>query len=99
MTEDFDTALVEFENIATKIYHRIWSQFAEYVRTIDREEEQNVFRMQASKFADALKQSLNEEVKKALSISHSKNLNKLDAALSARVDYYIGQFHVKCNSL
>jgi hypothetical protein len=99
MPEDFDTTLVEFENIAAKIYSRIWAQFSEYVRRIDREEEQNVFRMQASKFADALKRSLNEEVKKALSISHSKNLNKLEAALSVRIDYYLGQFHVKCNSL
>jgi len=99
MAEDFDTTLVEFENIAAKIYSRIWAQFSEYVKSIDREEDQNVFRMQVSKFADAFKQSLNEEVKKAISISPQKIYGPLQAALSTRVNYYIQEFLSKCNDL
>jgi hypothetical protein len=98
MAEDFEKAIIEFDIVAAKIYSNVWRQFSEYAKQIDRENEQNVFKMQAAKFADALKQNLNEEVKKTLSFAHPKQYQQLQAALSARINYYLQEFLLRCNA-
>lgn len=99
MKENIETIIVEFNNYATKIYSTLSGEFLESVRNIDRNSEENVFKMQEAKFIDALKYQLDEQAKKILETSDSKIHDQLQAALSVKINYYLQEFQLKCNAL
>ena len=99
MKNDIETIIAEFNNCATKIYSVLSDEFLESVRHIDRNGEENVFKMQEAKFMTALKYQLDEQVKKILETADSKIHTPLEAELSARISYYLQEFQLKCNAL
>ncbi len=61
MKEDIETIIVDFNNQAVKIYSALSDEFLESVQNINRNSEENVFKMQKAKFTDALKYQLDEQ--------------------------------------
>jgi len=99
MKEDFEKVIVEFNNTAAKIYSILFRQFSKSIRGLNRNEEENVFNMQAAKFADSLKYQLEEQVKKVLEVSDAEIHDQLQSACSARIHFYLQEFQIKCKAL
>jgi hypothetical protein len=96
---DSKEIIILFNNTAAKIYLNLFKQFSESIGSINRYEEENVFRMQMAKFIDTLKYRLEDQVKKILEVSDPQIHNQLQAALSEKVNYYLQEFQLKCNAL
>lgn len=98
MKEDVENAVVEFTNYAAKIYSWVFDQFHDSVRNINRAEEENVFKMQLSKYSFELKKQLKQHVK-LLSDSHPVASEQIESVLSEKVNYYLQAFWQKCVAL
>jgi hypothetical protein len=99
MKQDIEAMIVEFNNGAASIYSNMLRQFLNSVHNISRSKDENVFKMQAAKYAYALKLQLSELVKKTSEGSESDLNEKVQPLLSARVNYYMQQFKLKWNAL
>src|SRR6266513_111338 len=99
MKENIEQIIVEFNNVATKIYAVVFKQFSASTRNVDRNSDENVFKMQASKFANGLKYQLEETARKILEIAEAKIHDQLQASLSMWVNYYLQEFQHKCNTV
>ena len=62
MKEDVENAVVEFTNYAAKMYSWVFNQFHSSIRNINRFEEENVFKMQLSKYSLEWKKQLEQQV-------------------------------------
>jgi glycerol dehydrogenase-like iron-containing ADH family enzyme len=99
MNEQIQTTIVRFDNRGAKIYSTLFKQFSASVRNINRNRDENVFRMQAAKFAETLKYRLAEQAKKILDRSDPAIHKQLQASLSANLNYYLGQFKSRCGAV
>ena len=99
MKEDIEKATVEFDNKASKIYSEVFAEFYNSVSKIRRDKEENVFKMQVSKYTQTLKDKLEGGVKSLLNNCHPQIHNSLETVLSAKINYYLQEFWQKCNSL
>ena len=99
MKEDIEMIIAEFDNIAAKIYSDLFLQFSESIQRINREKEENIFKMQAAKFIDTLKYLLDDQVRNLLGVSDPKIHHQLEAALSTKGNYSLKEVQVKCNAL
>ena len=99
MKEDIEIIIVEFNNYAVKIYSTLSDEFFESVRHIDRNGEENVFKLQEAKFMNTLKYQLDEQAKIILETADSKIHTPLEAELSVKINYYLQEFQLKCNAL
>ena len=98
MKQDIDQVIMDFDRRASKIYADLFEQFLRTTKEIEREGDENVFRMQVGKYLKDLKNSLDQQVKKS-SESYGGNAPKqLQGSLSTRVNYYLQQFQHKCNT-
>ena len=99
MKQDIDTILVQFNNSAAPIYTNMLRQFQGSVHNISRHRDENVFKLQAAKYSYALKLQLTELARKTSEASQSHLQNKVQVALSARVNFYLQEFKLKWNAL
>ena len=99
MEEDMERTIVEFNNHAAKIYSRLFEQFRNSIRNINRNEEENVFKMQLSKYSLELRKQLEQQIKNLLGSSDPKIYKEVEAVLSAKINYYFQEFILKCNAL
>jgi hypothetical protein len=99
MKEDVERLIVEFNNSAAKNYSILFRQFSKSIRNLNRMEEENVFNMQAAKFADNLKFQLEQQVKIILETADTEIYDQLQLALSARINFYLNEFQIKCKAL
>lgn len=98
MNEHIQTTIVRFDSRAAKIYSTLFEQFSASVRSINRNRDENVYKMQAAKFAEILKDRLAEQAKKILDRADPGIHEQLRASLSAKVNYYLEQFKNRCNA-
>src|SRR4030095_9568163 len=98
MKEDVENAVVEFTNHAAKTYSWLFDQFRDSIRNINRAEEENVFKMQLSKYSFELKKHLEEHVK-LLAESYPTAYNQIESVLSEKISYYLQAFWQKCAAL
>ena len=98
MKEDVESAVAEFTSYAAKMYSWIFDQFHNSIRNINRAEEENVFKMQLSKYSVELKKHLEEQVKLLVG-SHPAAYNQIESVLSEKINYYLQAFWQKCVSL
>ena len=94
-----DTILVQFNTGAATIYANLLSQFQTSIHNISRHRDENVFKLQAAKYGYALKLQLTELARKTSEASQSHMQDKVQTALSARVNFYLQQFKLKWNAL
>jgi len=94
-----ETQFDEFNSAATSIYNSVYNEFCVCIKKLNRNHDENVFRMQAAKFGYALKSQLDALVKKILENSNISLREQLHANLSTRVDFYLNQFKQKWNAL
>jgi hypothetical protein len=98
MKEDVENAVVEFTNYAAKMYSSVFNQFNNSIRSINRAEEENVFKMQLSKYSFELKKHLEQHVK-SLADSHPTAYKQIESVLSEKITYYLQAFWQKCVAL
>jgi hypothetical protein len=98
MKEDVENAVVEFTNYAAKIYSWVFNQFHDSIRNINRAEEENVFKMQLSKYSFELKMLLEEHVKLLADSCPTANQH-IESVLSEKITYYLQAFWQKCAAL
>lgn len=100
MEKDVRSIVVEFNNVAAKIYSTTFNEFADSVRNINRRRDENVFKLQSAKYADTLKHLLEKEVKKILAANDSRGfLKQLNYELPMRIHYYLQEFKHRSNSM
>jgi hypothetical protein len=97
--EDVERAVVEFDNNAAKIYSEVFAKFNSSIGKIRRDNEENVFKMQLSKYTYTLRNELDKEVRNLLNSSHPKIHKNLETVLSSKIEYYLQEFRRKCNAL
>lgn len=98
MKEDVEDVVVEFTNCAAKMYSSVFNQFHNSIRNINRSKEENVFKMQLSKYSLELKKGLEQHVK-LLADSHPAAYKQIDSVLSEKIKYYLQAFWQKCVAL
>jgi hypothetical protein len=98
MQEDIEKAVVEFTNYAAKVYSWLFNQFSDSIRQIDRNEAENVFKMQVSKYSLELKKKLEQQVN-LLAESYPETHGQIKAVLSEKISYYLQAFWRKCTAL
>lgn len=96
---NIQTTIVRFDNNGAKIYSTLFKQFSTSVRGINRNRDENVFRMQAAKFAETLKYRLADLAKKILEGSDPAMHEQLQASLTSKLNYYLEQFKNRCTSV
>jgi hypothetical protein len=99
MNEHLQTTIVRFNDSGAKIYSTVFKQFSASVRNINRNRDENVFRMQAAKFAETLKYRLVELANKILDSSDPAIHEQLQASLSTKLNYYLEQFKNRCRAI
>jgi hypothetical protein len=98
MKEDVENAVAEFTTYAAKMYSWVFNQFYSSIRKIKRAEEENVFKMQLSKYSFELKKHLEQHVKR-LANSYPTACKQIESVLSEKVNYYVQAFWQKCAAL
>ena len=98
MKEDVENAVAEFTTYAAKMYSWVFNQFYSSIRKIRRTEEENVFRMQLSKYSFELKKHLEQQVKR-LANSHPTACTQIESVLSEKINYYLQALWQKCAAL
>ena len=98
MKENLENLVVEFTNYAAKMYSSVFNQFHSSIRNINRAEEENVFKMQISKYSFELQKRL-EQHAKLLADSHPAAYRQIESALSEKIKYYLKAFWQKCVTL
>ena len=98
MKEDVENAVAEFTTYAAQMYSWAFNQFYTSIRRIRRTEEENVFRMQLSKYSFELKKHLEQQVKR-LGNFHPTACTQIESVLSEKINYYLQALWQKCAAL
>jgi hypothetical protein len=100
MEKDVEKIVIEFNNIAARLYSAAFSQFSDSVQKINRRKDENVFKLQLAKYSDMLKNRLEEQVKKIVEENRSiHDYDQLRVSLSSQLNYYLQEFRKRSNSL
>jgi hypothetical protein len=100
MEKNVEMIILEFNNVAARIYSGTLSQFSDSIRNINRNRDENVFKLQLGKYMYMLKNHLEEKVKKTLEANRSfKDSERLKLSLSSQVNYYLEEFRKRSNTL
>jgi|SRR5678815_1843069 hypothetical protein len=91
--------VVEFDNHAANFYAYLFNQLRTSVQKIDRKKEENVFKLQVSKYSRELKRQLDQQAKVLIDTPDLDVRKQLESVLPARVHYYLQEFMLKCNNL
>ena len=91
--------IVEFNNHAAGFYAYLFDQLSASVQKLDRKKEENVFKLQVSKYIEELKRQLDQQAQGLLDTQDSTIRKQLESVLPRIVNYYLQEFMLKCNSL
>lgn len=90
----------EFNNAAARIYSHVFDMFSSSVRTIDRYDNENVFKLQEAKYVSKLKKMLEDLVNNTLEKCDSNEMKEqLKSSLPGRINYFMQEFLHKCNAM
>ena len=98
MKVGIDEVINDFDNRANKIYSDLFEQFLQSTREINRENNENVFKLQMAKFLEHLKKKLDQQVRASSERYDGNEPQQLQGILATKVNYYLRQFRHKCVS-
>jgi len=99
MKKNLGNAIFDFDRVATQVYLDFFSQFSSATNVINRNKDENVFKMQVAKFAGALKYRLDQLGKKMVTDVDPKDKDRVESILLAKIQYYLQEFDIRCNAL
>lgn len=96
MENDREKAIVEFNNRGSKIFQQLYDQFSQSVQTLNRDQDDNVFQLQANKHISTLDRRLNwlatELIGKYRVLNRTDSLNPV---FTDRIKIMLREFHQK----
>lgn len=98
MNENAEKTVIEFSNTAAKICSNLFKQFLSSSQKLNRKTDENVFQMQVAKYFEVLKSDLEQEAKRSFANYCGLKPRELQISISAKINYYLQQFHAKCNA-
>ena len=100
MEKNAGSVIVEFNNRAAAIYDASFERFHKSILSVNRQKDDNVFRLQSSRYLTVLREQLEEEAKKILTENSGASFyDHLNVSLPSRIHFYLQEFNNRVNSL